>query len=99
MERVGVATAGVGIGPRSSGSMPTEDEAGDQRTFDHIPREMCVLADYHSVPSFAPAENYPGGLTDFQCEFRGYLLIRFATDAVSAEIITFHMLTLLPLIV
>ena len=56
MERVSMATAGVGIGPSRSTSMPDRGEAGDQGGLDHVAREPRVLADHHPVAVIARAE-------------------------------------------
>ena len=67
-------------------------EAGDQRIFDHVAGKPGVLADDDAMAMFAALKHQPGGLADFQREFRRDLAVGAAADAVGAEILAPHVL-------
>ena len=64
MERVSMATAGVGIGPSSSTSMPTEVKPAGRADLDHVAGEPRVLADHDPVAVIAALEHEAGRLPD-----------------------------------
>ena len=65
MERVSIAMAGVGMGPSSITSMPTEVKPADERGLDHVARQARVLADHDAVAVAAALEQEAGRLPTF----------------------------------
>ena len=90
IERASTPTAGVGIGPVSNTSMPTEVKPATKRGFDHVAGEAGILADQDAMAVFAILEHQPGGLADAQRQFGGNDLVGPTADAVGAEIATNH---------
>ena len=86
IERVSMATAGVGIGPSSSTSIPTEVKPATSAVFDHVARQPGVLADHHPVAVIAAAKHDPGGLADPQRKIRRDRAIGAAANPIGTEI-------------
>ncbi len=57
IERVSMATPGVGIGPSEQHVHADRGEARDQRVLDHVAREARILADHHAVAVVAALED------------------------------------------
>ena len=64
MARVSKPTAGVGKGPSSSTSMPTDEEPRPQRLLDHVAGQPRVLADHHAMAMVAAVEDLAGRHAD-----------------------------------
>lgn len=87
MERVIIATAGVGRAEQTHIHTDT-GETGDERRLDHVTREARVLADDDEVaPVWGAAEQLAGGETDSKRDLRGHGRgVGAAANAVRAEI-------------
>ena len=88
MERVSMATAGVGIGPSSSTSMPHGGEPRHHRIFDHVAREPGVLADHRPMAVIAALEHrMPVACATFIARSGVTGAVGLPADAVRAEVL------------
>ena len=86
-----MATAGVGIGPNRSTSMPTEVKPATRAGLDHVAGEPRVLADHDAMAMIAAAKGEAGRLTDLERQFRRDRAIGATANAVGAEVLADHM--------
>ena len=86
MERVSMATAGVGMGPSNSTSIPTEVKPGHERSFDHVAGEPRVLADDDPMAVIAALKREAGRLADPQGEIGRDDAVGPAANAIRSEV-------------
>ena len=65
IERVRIATAGVGIGPSKSTSMPAEVKPATKRVFDHVAGKPGILTDHRPMAVVAALKHMPAACPTF----------------------------------
>ena len=90
IERVSMATAGVGQRAGLEHVDPDRGESGDQRGLDHVAGQPRVLADEDPVAMVAAPEDQAGGLADPQRELCRDHAVCAAANAVGAKIFSCH---------
>ena len=91
IDRVSIATAGVGIGPEQHDVHADAGEAGDHRRFHHVAGQARVLADHHPVAVVAAQEVRARRLADAQRGLgRHRLAVGEPANAVGAEEFACH---------
>ena len=84
IDLVGIATAGVRIGPGSSTSMPTEVEAGHHRILDHMAGKTGLLLADDDAMTMVATLKYPdaGRLPDLERQLRRDQTIGTSTNPI-----------------